>query len=195
MKISNGKLVTPSCHSRAELSTVARPTRNTKILWVEKLKGNDVQKFVVVTPVLHGFYSHYVEGRRPPSAPCWKDHTLCEGGHKEDNRRENFFLHCWSYRANKSVWLYLTPGAAQQLEDLVHLDLQQLKGLTLSVSRTSANNGRLNVHIDEHIEVRKVFEANLDPWESILAYLKVPESVRREMRQLAPTSRPIFDRG
>src|SRR5262249_26461566 len=157
-----------------------RPTRNGRILWVEKLRGNDQQSFVIVSPKLFGFYTHYTDNG---SKPCWENHDLCEGGHKETNIRENFLLQAWSLKANKLVFLYLTPGAAEQLEDQVEPGTL-FRGLPVVVSRTTKNNGRLNIQVSEFQSAQKISSREIDPWESIMVFLKVPREIRDQRRSL-----------
>ncbi len=175
--------------SRHELSRVDRPTRNRSVLWVERLKKDDQQSFILASAKLFGFHTHWTGAK---TVPCWQNHDFCEGGHKEESLRENFLLQAWSLKRGKMVFLYLTPQAAEQLEDQVGAGVT-LRGVPVVVTRTKANNGRLNIVVSEFTTAQKLSTREVDPWESIMVFLKVPREIRDQRRSLGTI--PVFTTG
>ncbi len=165
---------------REGLTLIHSPSRNDRALWVERLKGEDQQSFVIASKKLYGFYSHWT-GKR--SVPCWENHALCEGGHSDENLRENFLLQAWSLKKNRMVFLYLTPEAARQLEDQIQPGTPYL-GLPVIVTRTKANNGRLHIRVSEFTTSQKLSTREVDPFESVMNFLRVPKAVRDQGRAL-----------
>ena len=164
----------------AQLSRVDRPTRNKRVLWVEKLKGNDRQEFIIASEKLYGFHTHYNDR----TVPCWENHDFCEGGHTVGTLRENFLLRAWSLKRSKMVFLYLTPGAAEELEDQVEAGAT-FRGLPVIVTRSTKDNGRLHVLVSQFTTTQRISSTEIDPWESIMNFLRVPEEIRAQRRSLA----------
>lgn len=149
-------------------------------LWVERLKGNDSQSFVLASNTLHGFYTHWTGSR---NVPCWENHDFCDGGHKESTLRQNYMIRAWSLKKKKMVFLYLTPGAVMELEDQMG-DEKQMMNIPIVVTRDARNNGLLHVQISQFTSTARISSKDLDPWESIMNLLKVPENIRQLRRSL-----------
>lgn len=162
------------------LSECGAPRGRGDILWVERLKGGDTQKFIVVSNQLYGFYTHWTGAK---TVPCWENHELCEGGHTENTLRENYFLQCWSCKSNKAVFLYLTPEARNQF--FAQTDAKKgYQGITIVVRRTGAKNGRLMIELDQYADPKLVRCKELDPYLSVLTFLKVPKQLIEQARSL-----------
>lgn len=173
----------------APLSRIDSPSRNALVLYIERLKGDDQQSFVIASKKLYGFYTHFTNKR---SVPCWENHDWCEGGHSEETMRENFLVQAWSLKKNRMVFLYLTPGGARQLEDQVKPGTPLL-GLPIIVTRTRKDNGRLNVQVSEFVTNKHIAGREIDPWESIMSFLKVPKAIRDQRRSLGSIPKPLLD--
>lgn len=165
---------------KEQMTSCPRPARDRTVLWVERLKGNDEQEFILASNELYGYYTHWIGAR---NVPCWKNHDFCEGGHTEASLRQNYVIRAHSQKRNKMVFLYLTPGAVIELEDKLG-DEKEWKGIPLIVTRDSRNNGLLHVRVSVYRERQRISSKDLDPWESIMNFLKVPKHVRDQRRHL-----------
>lgn len=173
----------------SRLSMCDRPSMRSNVLYIEKLKGNDCQKFVVYSSGLYGFWTHWTD---KGTVPCWEDHSLCEGGHKEQTLRQNFLLQGFSEKKGKQVFVYLTPAAAEGL--LAQLtEKETLRGMVIRVTRTSANNGRLVCEILRDCATRRIVAKELDPFDSIMNFLKVSDEKRDPNRSLGTIPLPMED--
>jgi hypothetical protein len=167
-------------NARQRLSTCNEPRARGDLLWVERLKGGEEGKYVVTGHRVYGFYTHWT-GQR--TVPCWENHDLCEGGHSENTLRENYFLQCWSLKKNKGVFLYFTPEARNQFFAQVE-GSKSFQGVTLIVKRTGAKNGRLNVELSQYDQPKLIRTKELDPYLSVLTFLKVPRQLIEAARSL-----------
>ena len=159
------------------------------VLYIEKLKGNDSQQFVVYSGNLFGFWTHWTD---KGTVPCWEDHSLCEGGHKEQTLRQNFLLQAFSTKKGKQVFIYLTPAAAEGLlAQLEHEEL--LRGLVVRVTRTNKDNGRLTCEILRDMAKRRIVAHEIDPFDSIMNFLKVSDEKRDPNRSLGTIPLPMED--
>jgi hypothetical protein len=165
---------------RHKLSSCGAPRSKGDILWVERLKGGEEKKLVITGKRVYGFFTHWTGTR---TVPCWENHDLCEGGHTENTLRENYFLQCWSLNSNKGVFLYLTPEAERMFTAQIESG-KTILGLTLRVRRTGAKNGRLIVELDQYAEPRIIRAKELDPYLSVLTFLKVPKQLIEQARSL-----------
>jgi hypothetical protein len=172
---------------REPIATCDTPTHRATILRIVRLEGDDRQSFVVYSNALRGFLSHWTGTK---TVICWEDHSLCEGGHKAETQRENFLLHAWSVKEGKQVFVYLTPTAAEELLMQVG-DGQTLRGLRITVWRTAKSKGRLHVNIEGGYtgDARKI-PPELDPYDSIMRFLKVPDVDRVNRRSLGSFPEP-----
>lgn len=162
------------------LSSCGAPRARGDVLWVERLKGGDNQSFIVVSNKVYGFYTHWTGAK---TVPCWENHDLCEGGHTENTLRENYFLQCWSLKSNKAVFLYLTPEARNQFFAQTNAGKGYV-GIKLNVRRTGAKNGRLIIEVDDNSLPKLIRCKELDPYISVLTFLKVPKQMIEQARSL-----------
>lgn len=162
------------------LSSCGAPRMRGDVLWVERLKGGEEGKYVICSNKMYGFYTHWT-GQR--TVPCWENHDNCEGGHDDNSLRENYFLQCWSTKKNKQVFLYLTPEARNQFFAQVEGG-KSFQGLTIIVRRTGAKNGRLLVELAQYQEPKLIRAKEIDPYVSVLTFLKVPKQMIEQARSL-----------
>jgi hypothetical protein len=165
---------------QSKLTPCGAPKMRGDILWVERLKGGEESKLVVCSNKVYGFYTHWTGSR---TVPCWENHDLCEGGHTENSLRENYFVQCWSQKKNKQVFLYLTPEARNQFFAQMEGNKSFL-GQTIVVRRTGAKNGRLLVELAQYAEPKLIRVKELDPYLSVLTFLKVPSQMIEAARSL-----------
>lgn len=159
-------------HNGHSLSTCDRPRIRKGILFIEKLKKNETQKFVCLSPVLRGFHTHYTKDCG--TTPCYKDHSLCEPKHDPETLREYFLFHAFSSKKNKQVFVYLTPGAFDQVQVQIP-DGCNLRGRMITVTRTDADNGRLNVKVGEvFYNDGNSLPEEVDAYASIHNWMKIP---------------------
>jgi hypothetical protein len=164
---------------RRGISQCPLPKVKESVFYIERLQGNDTQSFVVYGSKIWGYYTHW-NGTK--CVPCWEDHSYCDGGHKEHTLRENYLLQVYSAKKQKQVFLYLTPGGVLSLQSQVP-EGHPYRGLVIRVYRTTKGNGRLRCEVERFAEQRKVDAPDVDPYESVMALLKVPEEVWKERRR------------
>jgi hypothetical protein len=198
--LKNGTLPQPSVNGvshahhdeeRPKLSTCSTPTPRHTVLWFVRLTGNEREKFVCYSPQLRGFFTHWT-GKK--TVACFEDRSLCEGGHKEETVRENFYVHAWSMKLGKQVFVYLTPSAAEEMEMQAGKN-KDWKGLQFDVFRTPSDKGRLHVHVQGHSLsiVKQGVPPEVDAYDSIMRFLKTPDSDRKFRRSLASYPQPESD--
>jgi hypothetical protein len=154
-------------HTLSECDT---PVRKNGVLYIERLTGGQSRKYVIYSPHLKGFFTHYTGDK---TVPCFKDHTKCPGGHKQENRRQYFLLHAWSTEKKRQVFVYLTPLAADQLLNQKP-DGCTFRGRWLSLSRTASDQGRLNASLGEAYHSHETLPEEADPYPSIFNWMKIP---------------------
>jgi hypothetical protein len=156
-----------------ELNRSDVPPKKSDVLWVECVKGLERQKFLVYSPAIMGCYQHWT-GKR--TVPCFTNHDLCPGGHKEATKKWRGYVHAWSYKRNQQVICQLTGDAIEswwaQLSSGV-----SLRGQTIYVVRSTKDNGRLFVEVDKifHRDADKIAQA-VDPVASLWNMWKMEPS-------------------
>lgn len=116
-----------------ELNTADKPSNKKDTLWVEKVKPGEKGTFLIYSPVFQGVYTHY-RGQGVGTVLCFKDHSLCVGGHEEGTMRWHGFLHCFHFEKNRQVFLHVTPEGRDNLLAQV-ADGVCLRGLRIQVRR------------------------------------------------------------
>lgn len=152
------------------LNYQATPPAPKDTYWVETLGAGQSLTFTVYSPSLWGVWTHYSKGG---TKPCYEDHTNCEGGHNEKTMRWYGYLFGWSFRKSKNCFVQLTSGACDMLLSQV-APKATLRGLTLSIRRTAASEGRLLVEVQQHAHRDpKRLPMDQDPERSLLKMWKV----------------------
>lgn len=161
-----------SDHNGHSLSTCDRPRPRKGILFIERLKAMESRKFLCYSPVLRGFLTHYTEACG--TTPCYKDKSMCQPKHDEETLREYFLFHAYCTKKKKQVFVYLTPGAFDQVQMQIP-DGALLRGRVITVTRTDADNGRLNVTVGEtYFTNGQTLPEELDAYASIHNWMKIP---------------------
>lgn len=114
------------------------------VLYVERLKGSERGNYTVYSPKIEVIFSHWNGDK---TVPCYEDHSLCPGGHSEESKRWRGYLHCWSHRMNRQVFLQLTAQACRELVGQVASGAS-LRGCSIQVYRTKEDKGRLHALIE-----------------------------------------------
>jgi hypothetical protein len=101
-------------------------------------------------------------------------------------------LQAFSTKKGKQVFIYLTPAAAEGLlAQLEHEEL--LRGLVVRVTRTNKDNGRLTCEILRDMAKRRIVAHEIDPFDSIMNFLKVSDEKRDPNRSLGTIPLPMED--
>ena len=129
-----------------ELSRNDKPPTKPGVWWVECLKGQEKQKFLIYSPVIQGVDMHYLV-KEKRTVPCFKNHDLCPGGHSEKNRKWRCYVFAFSYKRHKNVFVQLTQDAWESWMCQLQPG-QTLRGQTIWVHRSNADNGRLWVEME-----------------------------------------------
>jgi hypothetical protein len=136
-----------------ELSRSATPPGNEGVYWVECLKGDDKQKFLVYSPEVQGVNMHWRPAERK-TVPCFVNTAYCPGGHSEKTRKWRCYVFAHSYRKHKPVFVQLTKDAwtswLHQLKPGANM-----RGSTINVCRSAKDNGRLWVEVESWREERQ----------------------------------------
>ena len=123
------------------------PPGKTGVWWIECLKGNDVQKFLVYSPEVQGLEMHWRPAERR-TVPCFQNHDLCPGGHSEKTRKWRCYVFAFSYKRHKNVFVQLTKDAWDSWLSQVKPGAS-LRGSTINVHRSEKDNGRLWVEVEQ----------------------------------------------
>ena len=132
---------------KLELDRCDKPERKAEVLWIETVKGNERQKFIVYSPSIFGVYQHWT-GKR--TVPCFKNRDHCPGGHKEGNRKWRAYVHAWSFKRSEPVFIQLTDEAVNKWYRQISKGLT-LRGQIIYVIRSEKDNGRLHVEVDPNV--------------------------------------------
>lgn len=156
------------------LEVDSKPPASTGSLWVEKIEPGAKGTFLIYSPAFFGVWTHY---RSPGTVLCFKDRTLCVGGHDEDTRRWHGFLHCFHYEKNKQCILKITPEAAKDLNAQV-AEGTTLRGLKITLRRSKAAKGPYYVAVVEIVADHSRLPAHRDPRASIFKLFKIKPTKR-----------------
>jgi hypothetical protein len=175
-----------------KLNTSSSPPRRSSVLWVECIRGNERQKFTVYSPVIFGVYQHWT-GRR--TVPCWENHELCQGGHRESTLKWRGYIHAWSYTRNSAVFVQLTGESIDCWWNQIARGVS-LRGQQIYVVRSKADNGRLFVEVDKYStrDANKLPEP-LDPRESLFKMWGLDASDQDLRSSLVSTPEELPDLG
>jgi hypothetical protein len=148
------------------------------ILFVETISGGATQKFKVYSPTFYGVWVHY-NPKPVCTKPCYEDHSLCEGGHDAETMRWYAYLHCWSFKYNRQVFLQLTKAAGEMLQEQLKPG-DTFRGLVIEVARTEARNGRMSCRVNEWMSSNgKTMPKPMDPTKSLFNFWKVKPRAER----------------
>jgi len=124
------------------------PPEQREVFWVERLKGNERQQFVVYSPTLWGCWTHYNAAKKE-TTPCYEDERFCHGGHEIETMRWRGYVFAWSKSRMEPVFIQLTPGACRSwLKQLA--EGATLRGQLIEVWRTKSDKGRLLVAVNKY---------------------------------------------
>lgn len=171
--------------TNAPVSRCPLPQRKHKILWVERLKGAQKGRYLIYSTVPWGYQTHY----NKETVLCFEDHSQCEGGHRLSTLRDNYLLHCHSYQRKAQVMLYLTPGAALQLKELLPPG-QSYRGLMIEITRTKEDKGRYHVEIIHHQTPPKSMPEPMDPRPTLDNWFGIFPGDAKENKRLSPGRAP-----
>lgn len=159
-------------HNGHSLSTCDRPRPRKGIYFIERLVKLESRKFLCYSPCLQGFRTHYTKAEG--TTPCYADHSMCIPKHDEETLREYFLFHAWCPKKKRQVFVYLTPGAFDQVQMQIP-ENATLRGRMITVSRTDADNGRLNVQVGEvFYNNGQTLPEEADPYLSIHNWMRIP---------------------
>ncbi len=117
------------------------------VLWVECLGGAESHKFTVFSPCVQGVNMHWL-AREKRTVPCFQNHDLCPGGHSEKNLKWRCYVHAYSHKRHKQVFVQLTDDAWQSWLHQLR-EKQNLRGQTIILHRSEKKNGRLWVEVED----------------------------------------------
>jgi hypothetical protein len=136
-----------------EISRSATPRTEPGVWWVECLKGQDAQKFLVYSAQPQGLDMHWIPKERR-TVPCFVNQSLCPGGHSEKTRKWRCYVFAHSYKRHKNVFVQLTKDAWDSWIAFTKPGVS-LRGQTIVVHRTEKDNGRLWVEVESWREERR----------------------------------------
>lgn len=156
-----------------EIDTQHMPPAQKDVLFIVNPTANQRIKFRCDSVSFWGVWTHYTPGK---TVLCYKRRELCEGGHKEINRRWKGYLQGWSTEREEEVFFQFTPRAAKKLI-MSMAPKTPLRGLTFEIWRTGAKKGRvLGRWLSDVARAAELdaLPAVLDPRRSIYNFLKIP---------------------
>lgn len=162
-----------------ELSTAPKPPVNKDALWVEKVKAGAKGTFLIYSPTFYGVHTHY-RGPGRGTVLCFKDRSLCVGGHDEGSLRWHGFLHAFHFEENRQVFCHFTPEGAKTLINQLEKDTS-FRGLKLEVRRSNAKKGPFYVRIlgESEVDIKKL-PRHRDARASIFKLFKIQPTGRMQ---------------
>lgn len=148
--------------AKASLSSPRKPK-----VWVWRLKGNERGTVVLYSETFWGYTVHY-DARAKRSSPHWSDKSVCQGCQEELPTKEVFYLHGYHVEKARQVFLEMPRGAADKLQAMLAHG-ETFRGLCLHVSRTPADNGRLQFRFVTCEHGDKKLPRDLDPRDTLFA--------------------------
>lgn len=139
------------------------PPKREGELWIERMKANGRKQFTIYSRHLWGIWTHW-DGKR--SQPCYKDKKKCLGCGKGLPTRWKAYVHAYDHIKRMQVFVELTPTASRSLLDQIGKGLA-LRGVVMTLQRTAAQNGRLNVHLDKVTDATMHLPAEVDPFQTL----------------------------
>jgi hypothetical protein len=111
-----------------------------------RVQGDEPTIVHIASNRLWGVWTHW-DGHR--SQPCFQANEECEGCKKGHPKRWKGYLHAWSVKLKREIFLELTPTTAENL--LAQLpNGQDLRGLWIKCSRVNGQRqARIKVEIIE----------------------------------------------
>lgn len=128
-----------------DLNTGDMPARPDTLHWVETLDAGAKVRFAIYSPQLWQVWTHYT-GR---TKPCFKNHRLCEGGHKEETLRWYAYVFGWHFVECRRTFLQLTLGAARMLREQIATGVS-LRGMTVDAMRPGKKQGPMKIQVVQY---------------------------------------------
>jgi len=119
------------------------PQRRENVYWVRSPKALEVFKFTIYSSEIQPIYTHF---NGDATRPCYLNRVLCDPKHSLLNLRWKGYVFGWDHEMNCIHWVQLTQEAANQLIDQL-AGPQNIRGLTVQISRTKKKQGRMNCHV------------------------------------------------
>lgn len=107
-----------------------------------RLKGSESRDFLILSTEVNGFWSHWT-GRC--TIECTLPHENCRGHQLGFPSKWKGYLHVYEWATKKQGFLELTPALAEQLEMQVGQRKNCVRGMSVKVERSRANNGRVKL--------------------------------------------------
>lgn len=127
------------------LSRSATPPQQPGVYWVECPRGSESFEFLVYSPAVQGILMHWIASQRR-MVPCFADHDLCEGGHVEKTQKWRGYVFGFSHKRRKQCFLQLTGEAMASWTGQFREGVN-LRGQSIKVHRTPADNGRMHIEV------------------------------------------------
>jgi len=130
-----------------------------------RLKGGEEKTLLVLSQEVQGFWVHWT-GRS--TVECTVPHDDCHGHKMGFASKWKGYLHVVDVHSKRQGFLELTPTLAEQLQvQLIPERQRSVRGVTLSVSRTKANNGRVKVLVTHQYPGTRELPEEVDPLPSL----------------------------
>ena len=131
---------------------------------VERLKGGQSYKGIVLSSKLWGYRIHWDQGIRR-SEPCHGPENNCSGCFRKVPPKIVFYLHMLSLQKGQ-CFLELTPDCARRFQDLLEGE-PSYRGFTMEFRRTAADKGRMLCALSEYIDKKSNLPPEKDPEETL----------------------------
>jgi hypothetical protein len=140
---------------------------------VVRVKGGAHYDLTVIGREFYAYVIHWNPKIRR-SRPCYEDPAVCQGCKDSLIQKRLYYLEAWCGQFG-SCFFEFTETTAYALTEIL-TGKQSWRGTRLRLSRTPANNGRLNVEVKEWSEDPIKLPAETDPEEILRKMWEAPNS-------------------
>jgi hypothetical protein len=153
--------IEPQREEPGRIKRLGKPERSGAPAYrIERLKGSDRRKVVVLSDMFYGYQIHY-DAASKRSEPCYENQSECPGCQKKKPVKRVFYLHVLE-AGLRPYFLELTEAAASIAMEIL-LGEETYRGVMMEFSRTKADNGRIRVAKCEYAERRTNLPPDRDP--------------------------------
>jgi hypothetical protein len=149
------------------------PRRQKPRVEVVRVKGGQHFDLTVISK---GFYAYVIHwnAKYRRSRPCYEDPSVCQGCKDQLPQKRLYYLEAWSGTFG-ACFFEFTETAAFALTEILSAKVHW-RGSRLRLSRSHANNGRLNVECKEWSEDPEKLPKETDPEEVLRKMWEAPNA-------------------
>lgn len=179
-------------HDGLELARAELGKSDKNEIFVRRLKGSESLTMTVYSPQPWGVQVHWSKATRR-SSPHFTDSKRCPGCQDDLPRKSLFYIFGFEIEQTRLIYLELTEKAGEAIKKQLGFG-ETMRGIGLYVSRTPANNGRLQVRVMNSHPAPQTLPPDRDPHDTLMRLWRIGPGDSRGGKEFPTTTNGFLSR-